>query len=404
MQPMRIALLTPLYENTASSKGGIAKHYRYLADALVRQGQEVTVVFVPEFYFSHPPPTGLINQDGVRLHCHRIQFSRPLSHALARRTYVRRLCHTLFSIAAARRELAQLDPPPDVIEATSFGSLGLGSNFHRLHRRVITRVSTTAEQLSASFQTFQSRAQSAINWLERRAILSSAALVTHTRQHAHNIETDLRLPAGSFAIVPHGVPDVPPVYPPRPKWPGPTVLFAGQFTERKGIDVVLAAVPRLLQARPTCRFVVAGGSAKSELVAPQLRALSAEFGPRFQLVPDPDDATLQSWIETCDVFTAPSRYESFGLIYLEAMRAGRAIVATRAGGIPEVVSDETNGLLVPPGEIAALADAWLRCVDNPPLCRRLGKAGRQRFLAEFSVDMMARRSIALYEKVVGSHR
>lgn len=399
---MRIALLTPLYETVSSSKSGIAKHYRHLADALAALGHEVSVVFVPEFFCAQPLSSVVVNGTRVALHQRRVTLPRLLDRVLAPRVYARRLLHTVLSGRAARREMLRLAPAPDVIEATSFGALGLRLGSTALRDRLITRVSTTSEQLTDSFQHFQSRAQGAVNRLERRAILRSPTLLTHTREHARALERTLGLPADTFHIVPHGIPDAAPITPALPRPPGPTLLFAGQFTERKGIDVVLAAIPRVLNARPTARFVLAGGPVDSELVASPLKLLRQTFGARLLIVPDPNDAQLQAWIESCDVFTAPSRYESFGLVYLEAMRAAKPVVATRAGGIPEVVSDGETGMLVPPGDAAALAGALLRCLDDAGMSRDLGAAGRRRFLAEFTAETMARRSVDLYAHTIAA--
>lgn len=398
--PLRIALITPLYETTDSSKSGIAKHFRFLADALAAQGHEVIVVHIPDYYVA-PLPRGITRHGAVTRHCFPVQLPAILRRMVAGRPYVHKLLHMLWGAASARREIARLTPAPHVIETTSFNSLGLFLTAGR--PPAITRVSTTSEQMSAAFQHFQSRAQTLVNWLERVTIRRSHARLTHTLQHAATVESGLGLAQGSFSIVPHGIPDAASTAaPPAPPWPGPTILFAGAFSERKGIDVVLAAAPIALKARTDLRLVIAGGPANSELATPHLSVLSAQFGPRFLFVPDPDDSTLQGWMEACNLFTAPSRYESFGLIFLEAMRAGKAVVATNVGGIPEVVADGKTGILVPPGDVAELAAAWLRCADDPAMCVRFGLAGRQRFLAHFTSDSMARQSVELYRRVIAT--
>ncbi|MFA6961806.1 MAG: glycosyltransferase family 4 protein [Opitutaceae bacterium] len=399
-RPLRIGLVTPLYELTGSSRSGIAKHYRHLADALVARGHSVTVIFVPDFYTEPPAACDRIEANGVRVLCRPVSLSPAWERLLAARTLQRKLVHNLLSIAQVTRILMKITPSLDVIEATSFDALALGCGFTASAPALVTRISTTTEQISTAFQQFRSRAQSAVNALERAAIFRSPALLTHTRQHAKNIETGLRLATGSFAIVPHGISDQP-----RPEqlpeaWPhGPTVLFAGQFTERKAIDVVLAAAPVFLNDRTDARLVIAGGPWHDGPVSRKIASLRSIFGERLATVRDPDDATLAVWMYACDVFTAPSRYESFGLIYLEAMRAGKPVVATRTGGIPEVVADGETGLLVPPGDISALATAWTRLCADPALAHSQGEAGRRRFLAHFTADEMARRSVALYRGI-----
>src|SRR6202011_6048084 len=90
----------------------------------------------------------------------------------------------------------------------------------------------------------------------------------------------------------------------------------------------------------------------------------------------------------CDVFVAPSRYESFGLIFLEAMMFAKPVVGCRAGGMPEVIADGITGLLAEPGDTASLRACLERLVDDPALRGRMGAAGRRRYEERFTPDRM----------------
>src|SRR5581483_40578 len=94
----------------------------------------------------------------------------------------------------------------------------------------------------------------------------------------------------------------------------------------------------------------------------------------------------------CDVFVAPSRYESFGLIFLEAMRYGKPAIGTQVGGIPEIVQDGKTGLLVPVESATDLADAMLTLGKDAKLRARLGAAGLKRFEEEFTLRRCAART------------
>ena len=103
-------------------------------------------------------------------------------------------------------------------------------------------------------------------------------------------------------------------------------------------------------------------------------------------------AELSRLYDSCDLFVAPSLYESFGLIYLEAMAWGKPVIACNSGGVGEVVIHGETGILVPPADSAALAGAILRILSDNDLARRLGDSGRQRYLESFTSSAMAERS------------
>src|SRR6478672_966620 len=102
------------------------------------------------------------------------------------------------------------------------------------------------------------------------------------------------------------------------------------------------------------------------------------------------------------VFACPSLYEPLGIVNLEAMACGTAVAASRVGGIPEVVADGETGLLVPPNDPAALAEAVARVGADPSLRARLGAAGRRRAEERFSYDRIAREVEALDEELSSS--
>jgi len=101
-----------------------------------------------------------------------------------------------------------------------------------------------------------------------------------------------------------------------------------------------------------------------------------------------------------DVFAMPSIWEGFGLVLLEAMAAGRPIVASRVATIPEVVLDGQTGLLVPAGDPLLLAEALAQLADQPALAARLGEAGRERVRRQFSLEKMVGDTELLYRELV----
>jgi hypothetical protein len=112
------------------------------------------------------------------------------------------------------------------------------------------------------------------------------------------------------------------------------------------------------------------------------------------------DEALDGFYRACDVFVAPSLFESFGLIYPEAMQYGKPVVGCHTAGIPELVSDGVDGVLVAPGSVAELGDALHRLMSDEDLRRRLGEAGRAKVARELDHLAMARRLVPVYEEVI----
>jgi glycosyltransferase involved in cell wall biosynthesis len=196
--------------------------------------------------------------------------------------------------------------------------------------------------------------------------------------HINNGIADL---SGQF----HGGPDIVDAWPPGCV----RVLFVGRLDRQKGADILYRALGQLQQ---THHAVVIGDSVVADVDA---------------LPPLPPNARGVGWIARRDVeayvraaqvVVMPSRWEGLPLVALEAMRAGRAVVATRVGGLPEVVEHGQTGLLVPPDDARALAEA-LASLD-PARLETMGVAGQRRFERLFRADRMRERTQALYRTLV----
>jgi glycosyltransferase involved in cell wall biosynthesis len=101
-------------------------------------------------------------------------------------------------------------------------------------------------------------------------------------------------------------------------------------------------------------------------------------------------------LEACDMLVAPSRWEAFGLTALEGLRAGKAVVATNVGGLPEVVEDGVSGILIPPEDVLALREAILVLGADNAARQAMGRAGRQRFLKHFTINRLHDEILSLY--------
>lgn len=193
---------------------------------------------------------------------------------------------------------------------------------------------------------------------------------------------------------------------PVPSGPA-TVLFIGRLEPRKGIDTFLDAATALLAADADVRIVVAGDHSRpgpSGTRYPEWWAAQRAPGTeRLKFAGHVPDDELYELIERATVVVMPSLYESFGLVAVEALMHGRPVVASRVGGLAEVVDDGVTGLLVPVGDSAALAGAIGRIVADPALAAALGRSARQVFVDRLEATGAARRLAAVLRPVAVRH-
>jgi glycosyltransferase involved in cell wall biosynthesis len=162
--------------------------------------------------------------------------------------------------------------------------------------------------------------------------------------------------------------------------------------EPKGIDLVLRAIAALPQVEYT---VVGAGDA-----LPALQRLAAELGvaARVRFTGAISDAERDAELDRCEVFALPSRGEGFGIVYLEAMAAGKPCLAAAAGGAPEVVVDGQTGLVVP-AAVAPVRAALQQLADSAELRQRLGQAGRARVAQCFSYPEFSARAQEFFLRI-----
>jgi len=179
----------------------------------------------------------------------------------------------------------------------------------------------------------------------------------------------------------------------------PYALFVGRITRQKGLSHLLRAARDL----PGQLVLCAGAPDTPEIAAETEQLVSdlqvARSGVVWirDMLPRADVVQLLSH---ATVFVCPSVYEPLGIVNLEAMACGTAVVASAVGGIPEVVDDGRTGLLVPASDEAALAAALTSLLDDPARAEQLGRAGRARAVAEFGWDAIAARTLQVYEDVL----
>jgi glycosyltransferase involved in cell wall biosynthesis len=231
-------------------------------------------------------------------------------------------------------------------------------------------------------------------WLNHQTLSRLDAHVALSPTQAGLIEEMARLRPGSMRIIPNGVADFRVEAEPRPT-DGPIVGSVGRLAPEKGFDVLLHA----LQQVPGLTAVLAGKGPERE----RLEQLAAELGVADRVLMPGFVPDARTWMAMYDVFAIPSRSEGMPLTLIEAMLASRPVVVTAIGGMPDVVVDGETGLVVPPEDPDALAEA-LRQLFGDGARAAMGARGRARATEEFSFEHMVRSYEALYEELVSPVR
>ena len=233
-------------------------------------------------------------------------------------------------------------------------------------------------------------------WLVRR-VLRQATSISVTSQYLRGACNEL---SGGIdekiSVIPFGV-SIPDLTAPLP--PPPVRLCYIKFHRPQyGPDILLRAMTKVRIQIPDVRLTMAGDGD----LTPELKRRCAELGLEANvdfvgLIPN---ERIYSLLSDHHIMVMPSLAESFGVAVLEAGACGRPVIASRVGGVPEVLRDGETGLLVPPGDPTALADAIIRLAGDRELCLQMGKAGRDFVAAnyrwEHSLDCMH----ALYERII----
>jgi glycosyltransferase involved in cell wall biosynthesis len=231
----------------------------------------------------------------------------------------------------------------------------------------------------------------------------SADTVQHLISEQHNLPGKVqRLPWGldpefeaRFAAdVPHSLP---------PGFPrtGRIILTVGRWdpAERyKGVDTLIAALPRVLKAASDTSLVLVGDGDDRPRLEKLARDLGVSEHTRFLhgLMPD----QLFACYANCDIFALPSRGEGFGLVFFDAMACGKPVIGGAHGGIPDIVEDGVTGLLVPHGDVVRLAQALESLLDHPKRASEMGARGGELVLKEFTFDGFQSRLVRILDAIL----
>jgi glycosyltransferase involved in cell wall biosynthesis len=344
---------------------GSERHVLTLLPALAERGIESLFLGLDDPASNPEPFYRELDVERVRLRC-----PRDLDPALAWRM---------------RRELQRLRPDvvhTHLVHADVYGALGAGR---------LPLVSTKHNDDRFRLGPFR--------YVERALARRSSRVIAITEALRRFCVDRVGLPAAKVEVVHYGLDALPAPWGEDAEAPVPAgarvLLCVGRLAQQKGIDVAVRALAKIREHEPAAVLVVLGEGTERA----HLEALAGEGVLLPGRVGD-----VASWYRRAEVLVHPSRWEGFGLALLEAMLAGKPVVATRVSSAPEIVTDGETGLLVPPDDPPALAEAVVGLLADPARAAAMGQAGFVRARSEFSVAQMAGRTRAVYAAVSRAER
>jgi glycosyltransferase involved in cell wall biosynthesis len=392
---MHISFLLSAF-HSASAGGGAESYVSTMADALLERGHRVSIIALGE-------PS--VSNGRLRM----IQVARPNLHWFLYRglPFAKSFAMPVREIEWSRcawTALAELNKhdPVDLVET--------GENI-ALHQAALGAKPPVVIRGHGNGLSIKRFSGNRVAWgdrLGRRLQLvgmrSASAITAVSRFQARELGKDLSLPEAAIHVIPN------PISPallqqaleqPETERAKPVVLYTGRIELNKGSLELLRSVDQVASQFPAVEYVMAGGRHNS-IDDRSLENALGRNGTRkhVRLLGHVPWQELADLYRRARVFVMPSYYETFGISVIEAMAFGLPVVAANVGGLPEVVEDGVTGILVPPKDSEALAEAVVRLLRDPDLCARMGRAGRERVRSEFTVDRIVSQTLDVYQSVI----
>ena len=411
--PLKICLLSP--EDPAEDIGGVGRQAAQTAAALAARGHEVHVL-------TSTAGEGRVEfEGGVWRHQVAVTDRRvPGLDGLA-------MSMDLYAAAAKYHEVLRLHEraPVDLVVAPLWKAEGLICLLdHRF--ATATRLVTPMKTIAAMHPSFATshrvegliRLEAAVLRESRHVLAASRAIVAEVEARYGPLDARVEL-------VPLGTADRAYERPgddagaegqarssplaegaPEAQDGSVEVLFVGRLERRKGVDVLLDAARQLLGEYPNVSFTLAGPDTPNTELGETYREAfrrrsdgASDLRDRVRFLGAVRDEELWELYRRADVFCAPSRYESFGNVLIEAMMFGKPVVACRTGGMPEVIEEGRCGYLADPGDAASLAACLRPLIEQPSLRRDFGLRSRAVYETRYALDRVAERLIEVYRRI-----
>jgi glycosyltransferase involved in cell wall biosynthesis len=394
MRPLHVCFLSQEYP-PETGWGGIGAYTHELAHGLARAGQKVTVISLAE-----RGEDTVTHIEGVQVHRIRRGPNWERIRGLWR---LNRVWPGFAWSAVCRLREVHRQFPVDIVEAAECRADSLFAPLlgPRSPARVV-RLHTPWIMVDRLNGIEPDAKKRLIYWQEARAIRSADLVTAPTQAVVDLTETWVPLRRRTVEVIPNPVNAR--LYSPA----GATtqtaeVLIVGRLEQRKGAALLAESMPAVLRLCPHASFRFVGSDGVDARGRSWRERLLEGVAPadrcrvHFEQVPR---EVLIDRYRRAAVCVLPSVWENFPYALLEAMSCGVPAVGTRTGGLPELIEDGVSGLIVPPADAAALAEALCRLLQNSGLRQRMGRAARQRVEERFSVEAVVPRMLDLYRCVL----
>ena len=401
-QEKRLTICFLSQEYPPDDFGGIGRYTSDLATGCAARGHEVHVIT------KSPDRNRVDFEEGVWMH--RLQ---PGGRIPAEGRGVP-LAPNLEVVSAVYKEVCRVHArgPVDIVVGPLWLCEGLLSNLDDRFPTVLT--------LMTSLRTIASMHPSWDKVAHTQQLIALENATARTAKHIHaisgaileKVRKDYAIGTVNSVVAPLGIRDRSGEFQTR-RAPGERrlqVLFVGRMERRKGVDLLLKAAERILKDHPHVEFVLAGKDTPNTETGKTYReafvqehAGEPDLLGRVRFTGAVSEAELYQLYADCDVFCLPSRYESFGLVLLEAMMFGKPVIGCAIGGMQEIVEVGANGYLAEANDAGSLETCLRRLIENDVERRRLGERSRTLFVEKFSSDIMCESALTFYRAVAAAH-
>jgi glycosyltransferase involved in cell wall biosynthesis len=393
---VRLCLVTREFPPFTSYTGGIGRRYAALAPTLVGLGHEVHAVVVGD----NGPREA--DHDGVAMHVLRRPYPDHIS-------FPQDVVATL-SVDRALRRLGRFD----VVFCPEWAGNAWLYSRHKRSGPLVTNLATSYAQVRELTPALRPKVQGRVRELlqprlERAQTERSDGILACSHALLDWARRLWDIDGVPSAVVPNFI-DLDRTrgqaraHGPPPGWPqrGPVVGFAGRLERRKGVHTLVDAMRSVWGQRPEVELALMGSDTwDGGRVSDQLRKAARPHADRVHLLGHQHSGPLLAGLARADIVALPSVWEAFGIVALEAMAVGRPVVVTSDSGFEEFVRAGRDGLIVPPRDAEALAEALRRLLDDAALRQRLGSSAASR-AEQFTATAIAPRYVDHFRSIASS--